>query len=143
MGVFTMEWLRDNLGTVLFLALIVIFMSKNKILGLVFKVKNISVHELKEKMKTTENLVLIDVRSESEFNSYRIKEAKLVPLNTLGSKVAELKEKFKNNEIAVICQAGGRSAVGAMNLKRAGLETVYNVQGGMGAWMTENYPTLR
>lgn len=46
-----------------------------------------------------------------------------------------------NGVLAVMCGSGGRSAISASLLERAGVSTVLNVRGGMAAWMKAGLPT--
>jgi hydroxyacylglutathione hydrolase len=41
----------------------------------------------------------------------------------------------RNKRIAVVCSLGKRSSIAASILKRNGFSEVYNVLGGMAAWM--------
>lgn len=137
-----MDWLQQNLSVILLVLLFVAFIFKGKIMSTVLGIKSISVRELHSKIKSNPESILIwDVRSDSEFNSTRIKEATLLPLPSLGSKIPEMIEKYKDQEIAVICQSGMRSASGASMLQKAGFTKVYNVVGGMMAWQREGLPT--
>lgn len=77
-----------------------------------------------------ENLNLIDVREEHEFQAGHAPAAKNLPLSTLEQGYKELKP---DQEYHVICQGGVRSASACEFLSAQGL-TVINVEGGMNAW---------
>ena len=71
-------------------------------------------------------VMLIDVRSKSEFNTGHQRAAQNIPLGDLPRALATLP---RDKPIAVYCQRGSRSAVAASLLSAAGIEAV-NVPGG-------------
>lgn len=70
----------------------------------------------------------IDVRSEGEFKSGKIKGFKNIPVESLKARMNEL-----DPEIAVvlICATGSRSYFAGRILSKAGFKEIYNVKGGM------------
>lgn len=90
------------------------------------KIKNITTIELVTKL--ADNIVLLDVRTPSEYRQGHIAKAKNVPLN----KIAAYKEKT-DQRIYVICQSGMRSKQAAKQLKQKGYDVI-NVKGGMNQW---------
>ena len=89
------------------------------------KVKSISTTELAN--QNLNQMVLLDVRSPSEFKAGHIRQAKNVPLN----KIAYYEG--NQNELYVICQSGMRSKQAAKQLKKKGYD-VTNIRGGMNQW---------
>ncbi|MCK5628933.1 rhodanese-like domain-containing protein, partial [Candidatus Bathyarchaeota archaeon] len=61
--------------------------------------------------------------------------------------VGHLPGKTNNFELekplACICSVGFRGSLGTSILKRQGFKNVYNVLGGMTAWSSLNYPTVK
>ena len=82
-----------------------------------------------------EEIVLIDVREESEWNDKHITEAKHIYVGHLAKVASSLP---KNRLLPTICTWGGRGGLGASILKNEGFE-VYNVLGGMNAWRNLGY----
>jgi glyoxylase-like metal-dependent hydrolase (beta-lactamase superfamily II)/rhodanese-related sulfurtransferase len=76
-----------------------------------------------------ENLLVIDVRRETEFADGHIKDALNIPLHELADPVrmASLEERFN---IYVHCGGGYRSIIAASLLKRQGIHNLRNVTGG-------------
>lgn len=74
---------------------------------------------------------LVDVRSDEEWQSGRIREAEHRFLGKLPDNVSAL---AGGSPIVTQCQTGGRSAIAASILQAAGLEVI-NMTGGFGAWM--------
>lgn len=110
-------------------------------------IKNVNVEEAK-KMVEKEDLFVLDVRTPSEFNSSHIKGATLIPVtNASGSSLspdnlleARVDEVPKNKKILVYCRSGHRSVSASKILLNAGYEQVYNMEGGINAWITAGYP---
>ncbi|GFZ75929.1 sulfurtransferase [Compostibacillus humi] len=94
-------------------------------------VVQISVQEAKEKFKDS-NVQFIDVRTPGEYKAYHRKPFINIPLAALPEKAGELD---KEKEVVVICQSGMRSMRAAKILKKQGFQKVYNVKGGMNAWV--------
>ena len=93
---------------------------------------DITVQELKEKINRKENLLIIDVREEWEFEEYNI-SGKLIPLATLPNHLEELKE-YKSKEVIIHCRSGKRSHQAKLFLESNGFENVRNLLGGMLEW---------
>lgn len=94
-------------------------------------ITNISVQEAKNKFKDN-NVQFIDVRTPGEYKANHRKPFKNIPLSNLPSKIDKLD---KEKEVVVICQSGMRSARAAKLLKQHGFQKIYNVKGGMSAWV--------
>ncbi|MCP4520366.1 MAG: rhodanese-like domain-containing protein [Cytophagales bacterium] len=96
--------------------------------------KTISVDELKELMDNQEDFQLIDVREPSEYESANI-GGELIPLQTVPQHIDKLS---KDKQVVIMCRSGKRSANAVMFLEQqAGLENLYNLEGGIMAWAAE------
>ena len=72
----------------------------------------------------------MDVRTESEFLSQHMMNAKLAPLSDL----SDHNDKFtSDSENYVHCAGGYRSVIACSLLKREGIHNVTNIEGGFGA----------
>lgn len=92
---------------------------------------NVEADELAMDMPFDENLVIVDVRKETEYASEHIKEALNIPLNDLtdpGS-MANLEDR---HNIYVHCAGGYRSVIAASLIKKQGIHNLRNVVGGWG-----------
>jgi len=86
-------------------------------------------------MEESENFILLDVRTPTEFQNVRIDGAILIPYNEINSRaVAELSD--KNAIILVYCQSGRRSASAAADLAALGFTSVFDF-GGILSWPYE------
>ncbi|MHA8075719.1 rhodanese-like domain-containing protein [Aquirufa sp. TARAVU-A1A] len=98
---------------------------------------DITIEELKERLDKGENLNLIDVREEYEFDEFNI-GAKLIPLGELPDRLEEI-EAWKDQEVLVHCRSGARSGRAKEYLASEGFTNVRNVLGGMLAWQAAGY----
>ena len=98
-----------------------------------FNVDNISTTEIKNKLsKSSANIGIIDVRTESEYKSGHIENSLWIPLALLESNIEKIKSK-NYDEIYTICLSGGRSASAVKILKKHDINAV-NIRGGMLSW---------
>lgn len=78
--------------------------------------------------------VLVDVRTEEEFNEGHIPSSMHIPLDQLESRFAELDES-RENKVLLICRSGARSVMAAEFLFDQGFSHVFNLAGGLLEWM--------
>ena len=90
-----------------------------------------------EKLKTNENLQLLDVRTPEEYSVEHIGDAKNVNWNG-DDFVAKVNSYDKSKPIFVYCKVGGRSAQAANKLAELGFKEIYNLNGGIMKWNAEN-----
>ena len=93
---------------------------------------NISMQDFYEKYNN-EELMILDVRENHEYEAGHIPSAKNFTLSTLGIEFTRLD---KNKKYYVICQAGGRSAKAYDFLEAQGFD-VTNIESGMNNWSGE------
>ena len=98
---------------------------------------DITIEELKDRMDKGEQLNLIDVREEYEFDEFNI-GATLIPLGELPDRLEEI-EAWKDQEILIHCRSGARSGRAKEYLTSEGYTNVRNVLGGMLAWQSAGY----
>lgn len=94
--------------------------------------EDITVEELKQRIEANENLHIVDVREEYEFDEFNI-GAQLIPLGELPDRVSEI-EHLKDEEVIVHCRSGARSGRAKDYLTSLGFTKVRNLIGGMIAW---------
>ena len=103
-------------------------------LGSLFKpVKSITTDEVRKiiKDKNTEDYCLLDVRQPGEYAEKHIPGAKLIPLGELQTHLNDVDPK---KPTIVYCRSGNRSRSAVGMLNGAGLEDVYNMEGGILAY---------
>jgi len=93
-------------------------------------VPEIRAEELKRRLDAGENLFLLDVREEFEFETSNI-GGHLIPLPELTKRMHELDT---NQKIVAVCKMGPRGAKAVHMLNKAGFNQVWNLTGGIHAW---------
>lgn len=78
------------------------------------------------------NVIILDVRTQEEFNQGHIKDATLLPVDDIGAKAATILPD-KDAKILVYCRSGNRSATAAKELIAMGYTDVLDF-GGINAW---------
>lgn len=96
-------------------------------------IREISVHDLAELSKRTQDLTIIDIREPEETDNGVIAGSHVIPRGNLESRIEGLQPDRKA-AIALICAAGNRSAFAAKSLGELGYTEVVSVAGGMSAW---------
>lgn len=99
--------------------------------------KNITVAELQTLLQQQGDLRLVDVRTDEEVARGKIPQGESLPLHLLPLRLIEMD---KNATTVFYCQMGGRSAQAAAFAAANGLSDVYNLDGGMTAWMRAGLP---
>jgi rhodanese-related sulfurtransferase len=95
--------------------------------------KNIDANEL-ESLRASEDITLIDVRTDAEVARGVIDGARHIALFNLPQHVASLADA---GAIVIYCQSGGRSAQACSYLAQQGLTQLYNLAGGILGWARE------
>jgi rhodanese-related sulfurtransferase len=86
--------------------------------------------------------VVVDVREPAEFAAGHLRDAKNIPLAELSNRLGEL-DKFKSKAIIAVCQSGQRSAKAAAQLKKAGFNEAFSLDGGIAAWQSQGLPVAK
>lgn len=97
-----------------------------------FGIKEIDVAGLHALLGEKKNLALVDVRSDNEVIYGVIEGAQHLPLHLLPIKADELD---KNTHTIFYCRSGARSAQACAFMAAKGHDNVYNLQGGIIAWV--------
>src|SRR5262249_22934982 len=92
-----------------------------------------------ELARKTQQFLVVDVRTDSEFAAGHIAGAKHIPLDNLLKRLAEIP---KNRSLAVTCGAGNRASIALSLLQREGYQDLCSLKGGMQAWMQAQLPTV-
>lgn len=103
------------------------------------EIAGITAAELKALLDKKKDLVLLDVREETEFKICRIPGAKLIPLGQLPEFFSQLDP---SKEMVVHCHHGGRSRRAIQFLKTKGFANLKNLDGGIDAWSEDVDPSV-
>ncbi len=102
-------------------------------------VKETTVIDVKSRLDKGENLLLIDVREESEFATDHISGAIHLSKGVIERDI-ELAVPDLATEIILYCGGGFRSALSAENLARMGYSNVISMDGGIRVWRENGFP---
>jgi rhodanese-related sulfurtransferase len=99
----------------------------------------ISVAELRKKIKAGEPFLLIDVREPWEYETCRIEGAQLIPMRAIP---ANLQQLDVDQDVICYCHHGQRSLDVAVWLRGQGIESAQSLAGGIDSWSMEIDPTV-
>lgn len=99
---------------------------------------DISVEELARLRESEAEFLLLDVREESELDTVTL-GGKHLPLASISERLDELE---RDAHIIVHCRAGTRGAKAVTQLREAGFDNAWNVNGGLMAWADRIDPSL-
>ena len=104
-----------------------------KYINLILLITVIACSQKDVKIKSAEKIdlkevIIIDVRTESEFNSYHIKDAIHIPYQDISKRIESV-TKDKSKRILLYCASGGRSGMALRTLKEMGYTNATNEGG--------------
>jgi len=105
--------------------------ARNKLDG---HMQGISPMAVKEKLDKGADLLLLDVRSRTEYEEVHLAGSTLIPLGELRSRLGELP---RDKEIIVFCKISLRGYEAALILRAAGFNNVRVMDGGIAMWPYE------
>jgi rhodanese-related sulfurtransferase len=97
------------------------------------RVKEIPPEDLLQKMRSSEGMILLDVREQDEFARGHLPGALLIPRGVLEGQATQM---IRNPaaEVIVYCGSGMRSALAADVLQQMGFSNVASLAGGFRDW---------
>ena len=103
--------------------------------GNVFEEKEVkvSIAEAKEIINSGDELLILDTRTQEEFDAGHIEGAILIPYNKLEMNLDQL-DGFEDKPILVYCRTGNRSAVAVDILIENGFNKIYHMNQGFSKW---------
>ena len=131
--------MKINLRTILFLASVLLIVSNHRALAHT----DVTVEQARDLIDSTNNLVVVDVREQYEYCDAigHIPGALNYPWNS-GVLDARYEELPMYDPVLVVCRSGGRSDRAANFLDSKGFSIVYDMLGGMRAWIWETAPCV-
>ncbi|NOX69033.1 MAG: rhodanese-like domain-containing protein [Gammaproteobacteria bacterium] len=85
--------------------------------------------------------VVVDLRNADAFARGHIVNAKNIPLDELQAGSDKL-ERLKSKPIIAVCDSGTTSTRAVATLRKSGVESVYDLRGGISAWTQANMPLV-
>lgn len=101
--------------------------------------KNLSPQDFKKAIDSG-NYKLIDIRTEQEFNSGKIKGAENIDFYKTQEFSDYLDSLDKNGKYLIYCRSDNRSGQALDIMKAKGFEDVSDLQGGINAWIANRLP---
>jgi rhodanese-related sulfurtransferase len=98
---------------------------------------NLSQNEWASQLNADNNAVILDVRTDEEWNEGFIPNAILNDIYKGQGFIYRLEELDKTKNYYVYCKAGGRSSQACSIMKQMGFENAYNLEGGFMNWQGE------
>ena len=86
--------------------------------------------------------LVIDLRSKALYDAGHIVDARNVPAADLASQAETLK-KWRDKNVIIYCDSGTSGASAARALVNLGFNKVFNLQGGLSAWLKDNMPLTK
>lgn len=106
------------------------------------QVINLNAEEFNKTLSSTPEKSLLDIRTDGEIAEGMIPNAQQMEYGTPDFET-EINKLDKNKPVFIYCAVGGRSA-SAVNLFAAkGFKTIYNLEGGISAWLSNGLPISR
>jgi rhodanese-related sulfurtransferase len=91
-------------------------------------------------IKENKQLQLIDVRSEAEYATGRLAEAKLIPVQEIEDRLSEIDE---HHPVLLYCRTGHRSGYALKILRDHDYSEAKHLAGGINAWRAAGLPIVR
>ncbi len=102
----------------------------------------LSQQDVLERQSSNGNFLLLDVRTQREYDSGHIAGAVLMPHKQVENRLDELAE-YRDRRIVVYCEVGGRARKVLNILSKAGFDNLGLLEGDMRGWRKGELPVER
>jgi phage shock protein E len=103
------------------------------------EVTSMTAAELADQIPLEQSPLILDVRSEKEYQEGHIPGALNIPFDQLPERLSQLAE-HKDAVIVVHCRSGKRAEIAEKTLSEAGFTDVRDLEGHMDGWQSGGYP---
>ena len=103
----------------------------------------ISPSELNAMVGRGESLMVVDVRSPAEYGEAHVPFAVNHPLPDLDARALRAEIEKNGKRLVFICKSGARGRSACEKAIASGISSVFNVDGGTGAWIEAGLPVAR
>jgi rhodanese-related sulfurtransferase len=86
--------------------------------------------------------LVLDLRAKDLYDAGHIGDARNVPVTDLEAQAESLK-KWRDKNVITYCDSGANGASAARALVKLGFTKVFNLQGGLNAWVKDNLPLAK
>lgn len=127
--------------TMLALALLAVVSFLPRMIGAFRKGAMLSVVELKQRLDSDEDVLLLDVRTAEDYvgEQGHVAGSKLIPLEELVQRIEEIDD-YLEKPVVLICRTDRKSTKAAQLLAQHGFADVHVAKMGMTDWIKKNYP---
>ncbi len=87
--------------------------------------------------------LVLDLRNKESFESGHIVDARNVPVAELESEAEQALKKWRDKSVITYCNDGRDGANAARTLTKLGFSKVFNLEGGLNAWIKDNLPLAK
>ncbi|MBU3719905.1 MAG: rhodanese-like domain-containing protein [Burkholderiaceae bacterium] len=98
-------------------------------------------------MLNSQNALLIDIREPAEIAKGSAPQALHIPSSALAGQMDDIKKRIQHGKgqapVILMCQSGWRGAKAGRQLRKAGVEAVFNLEGGFDAWQQAGLPVTK
>lgn len=113
---------------------------------LAFGIPFVDARDVQARIENGDDVVVIDVRSESEYSSDtgHVPGALNLPVSDIHKRLeatAAESTDFKTHPVYLMCRTENRSSSAAKAMRRAGFQNVSVIKGGIGGWNKAGLPT--
>ena len=103
------------------------------------EIGSISQTDLLTQIQAKQSFLILDVRTQKEYDSGHIPGAINIDFKELPQRIEEI-DKFKNSTVVLYCERGTRAKVAEVSLKQAGFKSILHLEGNMVAWRSNSLP---
>ncbi len=89
--------------------------------------------------KKDQKILVLDVRSEAEYQSGHVPGAVHIPYDEVVDRIDEIRSR-EPDRVIVYCERGGRAAKAEHALTEAGVQNIEHLEGDMKAWREKKLP---
>jgi molybdopterin/thiamine biosynthesis adenylyltransferase len=114
---------------------------KEMLAGVKAEIREVSVHEVNDRLNGNNDFTLIDIREKDEWDEGHLSGALFLPRGFLEVKVERMVTD-KDGPILLYCAGGVRSALAAKSLNELGYKDVVSMAGGYGEWKNNGYDVV-
>ena len=100
---------------------------------------DVSVNEAWDLIQENPEMVILDVRTPSEYEEVHIEGAINIPVEEIADRLGELST---NNMILVYCRTGNRSGTAVGIMEENGFSKIYHMHEGINTWIFEGLPVV-
>jgi len=100
---------------------------------------NITRDDLLRQMMTERPPLVVDVRSQGEYDRDHVPGAVHIPFYSIGSGLRAIGH-AKQDPVVLYCEHGPRAGIAGLSLFLSGYDRVYSLEGSMRAWRKNEFP---